>query len=65
MVNSGANVALIQSALNHKDLRTTFKVYAKVAKRAELEARAKAHELMLGGNLYEKSTNIKTAATTC
>lgn len=47
MANSGANVALIQSALNHKDLRTTLKVYAKVARRAELEARAKAHELML------------------
>ena len=47
MVNSGANVALIQSALNHKDLKTTLKVYAKVAKRAELEAREKAHELML------------------
>jgi integrase len=47
MANSGANVALIQSALNHKDLRTTLKVYAKVARRAELEARAKAHKLML------------------
>ncbi len=47
MVNSGANVALIQSALNHKDLRTTLKVYARVGKRAELEARSKAHELML------------------
>jgi integrase len=44
---SGANVALIQSALNHKDLRTTLKVYAKVARRAELEAREKAHALML------------------
>ena len=47
MANSGANVALIQSALNHKDLQTTLKVYAKVARRAELEAREKAHELML------------------
>ena len=47
MANSGANVALIQSALNHKDLRTTLEVYAKVGRRAELEARAKAHELML------------------
>jgi integrase len=51
MANSGANVALIQSALNHKDLRTTLKVYAKVGKRAELEARAKAHELMLSSVL--------------
>ncbi len=47
MANSGANVALIQSARNHKDLRTTLKVYTKVARRAELEAREKAHELML------------------
>jgi integrase len=47
MANSGANVAVIQSALNHKDLRTTLKVYTKVARRAELEAREKAHELML------------------
>jgi len=39
--------AVIQSALNHKDLRTTLKVYTKVARRAELEAREKAHELML------------------
>lgn len=46
MANSGANVALIQSALNHKDLQTTLKVYAKTARRAELEAREKAHELM-------------------
>jgi len=47
MANSGANVAVIQSALNHKDLRTTLKVYTKIARRAELEAREKAHELML------------------
>lgn len=51
MANSGANVALIQSALNHKDLRTTLKVYAKIARRAELEAREKAHELMLSSLL--------------
>src|ERR1700722_13622478 len=51
MANSGANVALIQSALNHKDLRTTLKVYTKVARRAELEAREKAHELMLSSLL--------------
>lgn len=51
MANSGANVALIQSALNHKDLRTTLKVYAKVARRAEVEAREKAHELMLSSSI--------------
>jgi hypothetical protein len=31
---------------NHKDLQTTLKVYAKTGRRAELEARQKAHELM-------------------
>ena len=40
-------MALIQSALNHKDLRTTLKVYAKVAGPPELEDREKAHEMML------------------
>lgn len=38
-------------------------VYAKVARRAELEARSKAHELMLGSSLYEKGLNIKDPAT--
>ncbi len=28
MANSGANVALIQSAMNHKDLKTTLTIYA-------------------------------------
>jgi integrase len=58
MANSGANVALIQSALNHKDLRTTLKVYAKVGRRAELEARSKAHELM-----FSSFTNVQVAAS--
>ena len=47
IANSGANVAAIQNALNQKDLRTTLKLYTKVARRAELEAREKANELML------------------
>lgn len=48
MANTGANVALIHSALNHKDLKTTLAVYAHTAKDAERDARQKAHALMLG-----------------
>lgn len=48
MANSGAHVALIQSAMNHKDLKTTLTVYAHTVKDAERNAREKAHKLMLG-----------------
>jgi integrase len=48
MANAGANVALIQSALNHKDIKTTLSVYTHTVKDAERTARQKAHELMLG-----------------
>ncbi|MBY0552805.1 MAG: site-specific integrase [Candidatus Obscuribacterales bacterium] len=48
MANSGANVALIQSAMNHKDLKTTLTIYAHTVKDAERDARQKAHALMLG-----------------
>lgn len=47
MANAGANVALIQSAMNHKDLKTTLTVYAHTVKDAERQAREKAHKLML------------------
>jgi integrase len=47
MANAGANVALIQSALNHKDIKTTLAVYTHTVKDAERSAREKAHELML------------------
>lgn len=46
MANSGADVSLIQSALNHKDIKTTLNVYVRTAKAAELDAREKAHQLM-------------------
>ncbi len=39
MAESNVNVAIIQSALNHKTMQTTLKVYARASKRAELEAR--------------------------
>ena len=47
MANSGADVSLIKSALNHKDINTTLNVYVRTARDAELAAREKAHELML------------------
>ncbi len=47
MANTDANVALIQSVLNQKYLRTTLKVYAKVARCVEPEAQEKARKLML------------------
>ena len=47
MANTGANVAIIKNALNHKDIKTTLNVYARTAKPAELEARQKAHDRMV------------------
>ncbi len=46
MANAGADVSLIKSALNHKDIQTTLNVYVRTAKSAELDAREKAHKLM-------------------
>lgn len=46
MANSGADVSLIKSALNHKDIKTTLSVYVRTARSAELSAREKAHNLM-------------------
>lgn len=46
MANAGADVSLIKSALNHKDIKTTLNVYIHTAKAAELEARENAHKLM-------------------
>ncbi len=46
MANAGADVSLIKSALNHKDIQTTLNVYVRTAKAAELDAREKAHKLM-------------------
>jgi integrase len=43
MANANVNVALIQSALNHKDIKTTMLVYARTSKDAELQAKLQAH----------------------
>jgi len=48
MTSTGANVALIKNALNHKDIQTTLNVYVRTAKDAEREARDRAHEHMFG-----------------
>lgn len=46
MANSGADVAMIKSALNHKDIKTTLSVYVRTSRSAELSAREKAHDLI-------------------
>jgi len=56
MANSGADVSLIKSALNHKDIQTTLNVYVRTARSAELDAREKAHQLM---NQYGKKDEGK------
>jgi integrase len=47
MASTGANVAVIRSALHHKDLKTTLTVYARANRHAELAARQLAHKTML------------------
>ena len=47
MASTGANVAVIKSALHHKDIKTTLTVYARANRQAELAARELAHSTML------------------
>ncbi len=47
MASTGANVAVIRSALNHKDVKTTLTVYARANQQSELAARQLAHKTML------------------
>lgn len=46
MASQNVNVALIQSALHHKDIKTTLNVYARTAKDAERKGREVAHSAM-------------------
>ena len=46
MASQNVNVALIKGALNHKDMKTTLAVYARIAKDAERRGREVAHEAM-------------------
>lgn len=43
LASNNVNVAIIKSALNHKDLKTTLNVYALTTKKAELEAKQAVH----------------------
>ncbi|MBX9771916.1 MAG: site-specific integrase, partial [Candidatus Obscuribacterales bacterium] len=58
MANAGADVSLIRSALNHKDIQTTLNVYVRTAKTAELDAREKAHKLMKDFGKKSKGDNV-------
>lgn len=58
MANTGANVALIQSALNHQDVKTTLTVYARTRNDAELAAREKAHEQIFKLGKIDGENNI-------
>jgi len=47
MASANVNVALIKGALNHQDMKTTLKVYAKTKDQQQKEARLVAHEAIL------------------
>ena len=47
MAKMGANAPLIQSAMNHEDMKTTMSIYAHTVKSAERAAREKAQRFML------------------
>ncbi|MFN8555659.1 MAG: tyrosine-type recombinase/integrase, partial [Candidatus Obscuribacterales bacterium] len=47
MASANVNLVLIKNALNHGDIKTTAKVYARTNKQAELEARQTAHRIWL------------------
>lgn len=47
MANTGANAALIQGAMNHRDIKTTLTVYAHSGKNAEREAKELAQKVFL------------------
>ena len=58
MANSGADVSMIKSALNHKDIKTTLSAYVRTTRNAELEAREKAHNMIK--SLIKKGKNEKS-----
>lgn len=59
MASENVNVALIKSALNHKDMKTTLAVYARTAKDAERQGRELAHTAMLrAAGLQPESDNV-------
>lgn len=44
MASSNVNVAIIKNSLNHKDLKTTLKVYALTTQKAQLHAKQSIHK---------------------
>ena len=62
MANTGANVSVIRSALNHKDVKTTLTVYARANQDAELAARQIAHKTMLELGRSESVVPLKKKA---
>ena len=63
MANTGANVAVIRSALNHKDIETTLTVYARANLDAEPAARRTAHEKMLSLGKRSQSKELRAVLT--
>lgn len=59
MASENVNVALIKSALHHKDMKTTLAVYARTAKDSVRQGREAAHNAMLqAAGLLESTDNL-------
>jgi integrase len=58
MVKAGVDQKQVQSALNHKDLRTTAFVYAHADDESERIAKNQTHELMFQGTPLDDSPNV-------
>lgn len=58
LCQTGANVAVIGSALNPNEVKTTLTVYARANSDAELAARRTAHDTMLASGKKKKSTGL-------
>lgn len=61
MANTGANIAVIKGALNHKDMATTVRVYARTNTEAQFEARqtVQAKRFRDVEQLRQKSNNVE------
>ncbi|HEY9869316.1 MAG TPA: hypothetical protein V6D08_09135 [Candidatus Obscuribacterales bacterium] len=55
MANTGADVSLIKSALNHLDVKTTLNVYVHTVSDAERKACERGHKFILS----DKGTKSK------
>lgn len=57
MIRSGADIKVVQSTLNHKDIQTTMFVYAHTQSDQERQAKQDAHDMMLIGKEKQKTTS--------